>query len=78
VLGQGVIPVVVHTDNADVIATLIELKSEVEEKTGARIRMTIAGGAEAHLLARELADASVGVVVLSARPFPGTWDSQRM
>ncbi|KAI0029655.1 carbohydrate esterase family 9 protein [Vararia minispora EC-137] len=77
-VARGVIPVVVHTDNADVIATVITLKKEVEEKTGARLRVTIAGGAESHLLAEQLKAADVGVVILSTRPFPGLWESQRI
>lgn len=53
---------VVHTNNKDVIAHMIVLKRE----TGAHI--VIMGGAEAHLLASELASADVPVI---AAPFWG-------
>lgn len=75
---QGTMPLVVHADSADVIATLIELKAEVESSIGATLRMTIVGGAEAHLLARELGEAGVGVIVISPRAFPYTWEKRRI
>ena len=75
---QGKFRIVVEAESADVIATLIVLKREVEEKTGARIQMTIAGATEAHLLARELAEAKIGVVLVPSRPFPATWEQKRM
>lgn len=40
--------------------------------------MTIAGAAEAHLLAKELSKASVGVILTPARPFPYAWEYRRM
>lgn len=75
---QGRIPLVIETHSADVIATLIELKREFEAHTGHLLRMTIAGATEAYLLASELAEAGVGVVLTRARPFPETWERQRM
>lgn len=75
---QGKFRIVVEAESADVIATLIVLKREVEEKTGARIQMTIAGATEAHLLAKELAAAKIGVVLVPSRPFPATWEQKRM
>ncbi|KAJ7054501.1 composite domain of metallo-dependent hydrolase [Mycena amicta] len=41
------------------------------------LRLVIAGGAEAHLLAKELGAAGVGVL-LQQRPFPGTWEEKRI
>ena len=65
------IPVVVHTNNKDVIAHMIALKLE----TGAHI--VIMGGAEAHILATELAAADMPVIVA---PFWGCeplfWDAR--
>jgi dTDP-4-amino-4,6-dideoxygalactose transaminase len=75
---QGVIPVVVEAHSADVIATLILLKKEVEEKTGAIIQMTIAGATEAHLLVKEIAEAKIGVIFKPSRPFPATWERRRL
>lgn len=75
---QGVIPIVVEAHNADVIATLILLKKDVEEKTGATIHMTIAGATEAHLLVKEIAQADIGVIFKPSRPFPSTWEQRRV
>lgn len=77
-LVQGHIPLVIETHSVDVIATLIELKREIEAITGHPLRMTVAGATEAYLLASELAEAGVGVVLTRARPFPETWDRRRM
>ena len=46
---KGALPVVVHTHSADIIATIIGLKAEVEEAVGARLHVTIAGATEAHM-----------------------------
>lgn len=56
---RGEIPVVVHTNNKDVIAHMVALKKE----TGAHV--VIVGGSEAHLIATELAEAAVPVIVAS-------------
>ncbi|KAI0305776.1 carbohydrate esterase family 9 protein [Multifurca ochricompacta] len=75
---RGHIPLVVETHSADVIATLVELKREFEANTGLPLRMTITGATEAHLLASELAEAGVGVILTRPRPFPGTWEQRRI
>ena len=69
---------VVNAESADVIATLLRLKGEVEESTGRTLKLTIAGATEAHLLASELTAANVGVIVVPSRPFPNSWDQRRM
>ena len=66
---QGEIPLVIEVNSADIIATLVQLKQEVEGKIGTELKMTIIGGAEAHLLATELAEAKVGVVLFPPRAF---------
>ncbi|KAF7323617.1 Carbohydrate esterase family 9 protein [Mycena kentingensis (nom. inval.)] len=66
------IPLVVRADNADIIASLLAIKS-----TYPALRLVIAGGAEAHLLADELAAADVGVLI-EPRPYPGTWEQRRI
>lgn len=71
-------PLVVDTHSADIIATLLHLKKEVEATTQRELRLTIAGGGEAHLLAKELGEAQVGVILIPARSFPHTWDGRRM
>lgn len=75
---KGKIPLVVEAHSADIIATLITLKAEVEAQTGSKIRMTISGATEAHLLAKELGEAGVGVVFVGARPYPLFWERRRM
>ena len=68
----------VEADSADVIATLILLKKEVEARFRSHVKLTIVGGLEAHLLAKELAAAHVGVIQVPSRPFPTTWEKRRM
>ena len=75
---QGLIPIVVEAHSADVIATLILLKKEVEEKTGATIKMTIVGATEAHLLVKEIAEAKIGIIFKPSRPFPAVWERRRV
>jgi hypothetical protein len=71
-------PLVVQTHKADVIATLVLLKSEVEKKSGVPMQLTVSGGNEAHLLAKELGEANVGVILNPVRPFPANWDALRI
>ena len=66
---QGEIPLIVATDNADIIVTIVHLKQELETEIGNRIKVTIVGGAEAHILAHELAGAGVGVILTPPRPY---------
>jgi len=75
---NGEIPLVVDTDNADVIATLLDLLHEFTDSSESKIRLTIAGGAEAHLLAKELGQAGVGVILTRPRPFPSLWSGKEM
>ena len=69
---------VVDTDSADIIATLILLKREVENAYSNSIKLTISGGQEAYLLAKEIADAGVGVLQTLSKPYPGDWQGHRM
>ncbi|VDB83387.1 unnamed protein product [Peniophora sp. CBMAI 1063] len=73
----GITPLVVRVDSADIIASLISVKREVEEQTGAHLRLVLVGAMEAHLLAQELASEDIGVLV-QARSFPYVWDSKRI
>ncbi|CAK5272083.1 unnamed protein product [Mycena citricolor] len=74
---DGKIPLVVHAESADIIATLLVLKKEVESSTGKAFKLTITGATEAHLLAKELGAAGVGVIV-NPRPFPNEWEQRRI
>lgn len=61
------------------IATLIELKSEIEHVNGGvPLRLTISGASEAHILAKELGAANVGVILNPVRQFPKSWERRRM
>ncbi|PSR81135.1 hypothetical protein PHLCEN_2v6470 [Hermanssonia centrifuga] len=77
-VAEGKVTLVVDADSADIIATLILLKREVEDKTGNTIHLTITGALEAHLLAKELAEAKVGIIQVPSRPFPTVWDRRRI
>lgn len=74
---KGEIPLVVETHSADQIATLLLLKHEAEAVSHHSIKLTILGGGEAHILAQELGEAGVGVILNPVRPFPADWDRRR-
>ncbi|KAH8822344.1 carbohydrate esterase family 9 protein [Flagelloscypha sp. PMI_526] len=75
---NGELPLVVEADNADIIASLILLKAEVEATMLRKMRMVISGGEEAHLLARQLAEAGVGVIVSPVRSLGRKWETRRI
>ncbi|KAJ3553840.1 hypothetical protein NM688_g3408 [Phlebia brevispora] len=66
------------TNSADIIPTVIQMKQEVEDQTGTELRITILGGSEAHILAPELAEAKIGVILYPPRPYPYMWDNRRV
>jgi hypothetical protein len=68
---------VAHAESADVIASLLTLKTEVEAASGHRLRLTLAGATEAHLLAKEIGQAGVGVIV-KQQPYPSSWEMKRL
>ncbi|KAM0792660.1 hypothetical protein ACM66B_002440 [Microbotryomycetes sp. NB124-2] len=76
---RGEIPLVINAWKADVIATLIKLKSEIESEPNATapLHWIIHGGQEAHLVAHELASANISVILSPPRPFPESWDERR-
>lgn len=69
---------VVDVNNADIMATLLRLKAEYENRTSKTLRLTFAGASESHLLANEIASAGVSVIVTQPKPFPDTWDERRI
>ncbi|KDQ09069.1 hypothetical protein BOTBODRAFT_165096 [Botryobasidium botryosum FD-172 SS1] len=75
---HGNIPLIVKVDKADHMATLLVLKKQVEGKTGKTLRLSFAGGLEAHLLAKEIGEAGVGVILNPVRSFPTTFDQLRI
>jgi hypothetical protein len=48
---------VIEVGSADIMATLLNLKAEVENKLGSKMRMVFAGASEAYLLAKEISKA---------------------
>ncbi|KAF4615672.1 hypothetical protein D9613_012510 [Agrocybe pediades] len=75
---KGKMHLVISVESADIMSTLIHLKKEVEDETGDELKMTFSGATEAHLLANQIANAGVSVILTSPRPFPGTWDQRRI
>lgn len=75
---KGKIPLIIKVESADIIATLVSLKKEVESKTKHIIQMTLVQATEAHLLASELGEAGVGVILLPVRAFPLSWEQRRV
>ena len=55
---NGEIPLIIDVSNADIMATLIRLKNEVEEKRGSYMRMIFSRATEAYLLANEIGQCS--------------------
>ncbi|TEB38238.1 composite domain of metallo-dependent hydrolase [Coprinellus micaceus] len=75
---EGEVPLVIAVQNADIIASLIQLKGDVEKLGGKRVKFTFTGANEAHLLAKEIGEANIGVILTPARPYPGTWKARRI
>ncbi|KAF7292325.1 Amidohydro-3 domain-containing protein [Mycena chlorophos] len=73
---EGIVPLVVEVEGVDLMAALLILKGDVENQLGSTIRMVFSGAAEAHVLAREIGRAHVGVI-LDVKPSIETWDSRR-
>lgn len=48
------VPLVIEVGSADIMATLLNLKAEAEERWGTTMRMVFSGATEAHLLAKEI------------------------
>ena len=68
----------VNAESANIIATLLALKKEVDIVKGQSLKLTLVGAAEAHLLAREIGQASVGVILVPSRSFPVAWQQKQM
>jgi imidazolonepropionase-like amidohydrolase len=70
---RRLVPLVVRTNSVDDIAQLLRLQAEFVPP----FRLSIVGGAEAHLAADRLAAANVSVILSPARCSPGKWTSRR-
>lgn len=60
---QGNIPLVVNVDSADVMATLLKLKAEVEGAKDSKVKLVFSGATEAHLLAEDIGNPSSDIVL---------------
>ncbi|KAJ3903557.1 hypothetical protein F5879DRAFT_1002385 [Lentinula edodes] len=76
-VAAGGTPLVIEVGSADAITTLISLKQELEAVNENKIHLTIFGATESHLLAKELAEPGVGVVVGPVHPIPDSWEIRR-
>lgn len=82
---SGSLPLILSVHSADTIATIISLKSEIESAIAksttsaspAKLRLVLVGGAEAHILANELAEANIAVVLAPLLPHAQSWDQKR-
>ena len=80
---SGKMPLVIDVHSADIIASLIKVKAEVEaamksdSAASQDLNMVIFGGAESHLLAPELAAANISVILAPLLPYSEMWDQRR-
>ncbi|KAK0388346.1 hypothetical protein NLU13_4591 [Sarocladium strictum] len=80
---EGKMVLALTINSADGIATALRIKSEVDKHSRSinsdapALRLAILGGAEAHILAKEIADAGVGVIVAPSQSIGNTWDARR-
>ncbi|KAI5457764.1 hypothetical protein BGZ63DRAFT_364196 [Mariannaea sp. PMI_226] len=83
--GERVLALTINS--ADGIATALKIKSEIEDllltgkstvKAPSRINLAIIGGAESYLVAKELAAASVGVILAPLQSIGEAWDTHRV
>ncbi|KAG8717415.1 hypothetical protein FRC09_014312 [Ceratobasidium sp. 395] len=74
---KGGLPLVVSVEKADIMATLLQLKLDIEKIPNHTLHLVFAGATEAHLLANEISEAKVGVILAPLRSFPRLWDQKR-
>ena len=60
------------------MTSIIKLKQEVEAQSGHSLKLTFYGASEAHIIAQEIADANIGVIIAPSRPYPYAWEDRRM
>lgn len=57
-LPKGEIPLVARVESADIMATLLKLKVEVENTKNSTIKLVFSGATEAHLLIEDIGNTS--------------------
>ncbi|CAL1706946.1 unnamed protein product [Somion occarium] len=75
---KGKLSLVVDVHSADAIASLIELKREIEGTTFHPLKLTLSGATESYLLPSEISDADIGVILRPIRSFPSSWEMKRI
>ncbi|GJJ16001.1 hypothetical protein Clacol_010280 [Clathrus columnatus] len=75
---EGNTTLVIHVESADIISSIIKLKSEIEEEKQTSLKVTIVSASEAHLIAKQIGNAGIGVILNPVRPYPGTWEQRRI
>jgi hypothetical protein len=84
VTGERVLALTINS--ADGIATALRIKSEIEglletsnvAGVAQRLRVAIIGGAESHMVAEELGEADVGVILSPLQSIGDSWDTRRV
>lgn len=76
-VAKGLVPLAVHTHSKDEIASLINLKKQISVH-GGDLQIIIIGGAEAHLLAEQLSQYNISVVLRPSRPVPDLWTAKNV
>lgn len=75
---KGQIPLVVTVNGADAMAALIRMKRELERNDSkVQLRLVFMQAGEAHLIAKEIGEVGVGVILAPLRPSPTTYDERR-
>jgi len=74
---EGKSALVLSVHSADTISALLRLKSTVESESKTTLRLVVLGAAESYLVAKELADADVAVVLAPLLPWAQSWDQRR-
>ena len=83
---EGWMPLAITVHSADIIASIIHMKAQVQKAIELnypligrvpQLKVLIIGGAESHLVADELAEADIGVVLAPPFPYAVSWDQKR-
>ncbi|KZT52272.1 carbohydrate esterase family 9 protein [Calocera cornea HHB12733] len=76
-LSHGTVPLVLSVNNADIMSTVILLKHEIEAQFSSSMKLSFAGASEAWMIAKNIADAEIGVIIAPSRATPLEWPSRR-
>jgi imidazolonepropionase-like amidohydrolase len=82
---KGEMPLVVTVHSADTMASIIRMKKDVETAISKHrdsykhkhLRFVVLGGAEAHIVAAELASSNIAVILAPMLPHAQSWDQRR-